>query len=77
MSAEELRVEIADEVNDVEFIYNGKRSGIIPQFETSTPTFLVWYGDVEKVYSDIDDVMSDKFFDGKSLAEIAEIVKYT
>lgn len=77
MSADELRNELAYEWNDVEFIYNGKRSGITSEVHNSIPTFYVWYGDEEKEYSDVDEVMSDKFFDGKSLAEIAEIVKYT
>ncbi len=77
MSADELKDEISEQCNDVSFVYNGKASGVIPQFDRVPPTFFVWYGEEEKVYSDIDEVMSDKFFDGKSLAEIAEIVEYT
>lgn len=77
MSADELRRELIYEWNDVEFIYNGKRSGVTSEVYDSIPTFSVWYGEKEKEYSDIDEVMSDKFFDGKSLAEIAEIVEYT
>lgn len=77
MSADELRQELVYEWNDVEFIYNGKRGGITSEVHNSIPTFYVWHGDKEKKYSDIDEVMSDKFFDGKSLAEIAEIAEYT
>lgn len=77
MSADEIRHELVYEWNDIEFIYNGKRSGVTSEVRDYIPTFTMWYGDKEKEYSDIDEVMSDKFFDGKSLAEIAEIVKYT
>lgn len=77
MTADELRYEIAGKIEDVSFIYNGKKSGIMPQFDRMPPAFLVWYGEKEKIYSDIEKVMTDKFFDGKSLSEIAEIVEYT
>lgn len=77
MSADELRDEISEQWNDVEFIYNGKQSGISPESHDSVPVYYMWYGNKEKEYSDIDEVMSDKFFDGKSLSEIAEIVEYT
>lgn len=77
MNVEELRYEMAEKIEDVSFVYNGKNSGVMPMFDGTAPSFLAWYGDKEKEYSDIDDLMSDKFFDGKSLAEIAEIVEYT
>lgn len=77
MSPNDLRDEIASKVADVSFNYNGKSAGIFPEVHDSIPTYVVCFGDEEKVYSDIDEVMSDKFFDGKSLAEIAEIVEYT
>ncbi len=77
MNADELREEISDQCNDVSFVYHGKSAGIFPEVHHSIPTFLVCFGDKEREYSDIDEVMSDKFFDGKSLAEIAEIVDYT
>lgn len=77
MNADELRNELVHEWNDVEFIYNGKQAGVTSEVHNYTPTFSMWYGNKEKEFSDIDEVMSDKFFDGKSLAEIAEIVEYT
>lgn len=77
MNANELRYEIDGKVADVSFNYNGKSAGIFPEVRDSVPTYVVCFGDDEKKYSDIDEVMSDKFFDGKSLAEIAEIVEYT
>lgn len=76
MNADELRQEISYEYNDVSFYYNGKPSGISPEVHNSIPTFYVWYGDEEKEYSDVNKLMSDKFFDGKSLEEIADKVEY-
>lgn len=76
MSADELRYEIEGKIEDVSFIYNGKTSGIIPKFDRLPHKFFMWYGDKEKEYSNIDELMADKFFDGKSLEEIAEIVTY-
>ncbi len=77
MSADELRDEVVEQLNDVEFIYNGKPSGISPEFHNSIPVYYIWYGNEDKEHSDIDEAMSDKFFGGKSLSEISEIVKYT
>ncbi|MCI8992292.1 MAG: hypothetical protein HFG80_06130 [Eubacterium sp.] len=77
MNADELRDEISEQCNDVSFNYNGKSAGIFPKVHDSISIYVVCFGDEEKEYSDIDEVMSDKFFDGKSLAEIAEIVQYT
>ena len=77
MNADELRDEISEQCNDVSFNYNGKSAGIFPEVIDSISTYVVCFGNEEKKYSDIDEVMSDKFFDGKSLAEIAEIVQYT
>ena len=59
------------------FIYNGKQSGVTSEVRDYIPTFTMWYGEKEREYSEIDEVMGDKFFDGKSLEEIAEIVEYT
>ncbi len=77
MSPDELRDEISGQWNDVSFIYNGKQSGVTSEVRDYIPTFTMWYGEKEREYSEIDEVMGDKFFDGKSLEEIAEIVEYT
>ena len=77
MSPDELRDEISGQLNDVSFIYNGKQSGVTSEVRDYIPTFTMWYGEKEREYSEIDEVMGDKFFDGKSLEEIAEIVEYT
>ena len=49
MSADELRDEIAVQWNDVEFIYNGKRSGVTSEVHDYIPIFAMWYGEKEKI----------------------------
>lgn len=68
---------ISDCCDDVFFTYNGKKSGITSTVENSIPTFQVWYGEKTKEYKDIDSVMSDNFFDGKSLDELSETVNFS
>ena len=68
---------ISDCCNDVLFIYNGKKSGITSTVKNSIPTFQVWYGEKTKEYNDIDSVMSDNFFDGKSLNDLSETVNFS
>lgn len=74
---ERIQKIISDCCNDVFFIYNGKKSGITSTVKNSIPTFQVWYGEKTKEYKDIDSVMSDNFFDGKSLNELLETVKFS
>ena len=77
MTAKELCDTITDSYCDVIFSYNGLRSGIEPEVHKSIPIFHVWHGEDAKDYSDINTLISDKFFSGKSLNEIAEKVKFT
>ena len=57
-----------------EFEYNGKRCGIEPETSDSNTTYAMWYGETWKDYSDIDDLLSDDFFDGRSLRDIFDSV---
>lgn len=75
MSAEELRYKIGENVEDVRFIYNEKIGSVFPIVNNSVPIFVVCFDDKAKEYLSLDEAMSDEFFDGKSLAEIAENVK--
>lgn len=67
MNADELRAELATELHDVMFVYNGKNACIIPH---GLGKYTVDFDDV-KDYSSLDALMSDKIFDGRSLNEIA------
>lgn len=59
-------------MNDIEFVYNGKKSGVTVEVEDSVPTFQVWHGDEIKEYRTADEVMNDPFYSGKSLNELAD-----
>ena len=41
----------------------------------SRTKFEVGYNDIVKIYSDIDDLMNDTIFDGRSLSDIADEIE--
>lgn len=67
---------ISECVNDVVFVYNGKKSGVTSEVEDSVPTFQAWHGNEVKEYSTVDDVMSDPFYSGKSLNDLINKVDF-
>ena len=73
MTPEQLREEILSLTYDIQFEYKDVNGLIMPY---SDDDFMLCYGDNSKSYTDIDDVMSDKFFDGKSLSEISQEVEF-
>ena len=77
MNTAELRQIIKEAYNDVVFVYNEKQSGVTSEVCNSIPTFQVWYGEYIKEYSNIDDLMTDKFYDGKSLDELIDETQFT
>lgn len=77
MSKSELKTIISECVNDVIFTYNKKRSGITSEVNNSVPTFQVWHGSETKEYADIDELLNDKFFSGKSVNDLVGSVEFT
>ena len=77
MKKQDLKNIIADCCNDVIFAYNGKKSGVTSEVYDSIPTFQVWHGSETKEYSNVDDVMNDKFYSGKSLNELSDEIEFT
>ncbi len=73
MTPKELREEILSLTYDIQFEYKGVNGLIMPYSEND---FVLSYGDADKHYTDINDVMNDKFFAGKSLIEISQEVIY-
>lgn len=73
MTSKQLREEILSLTYDIQFEYKEVNGLIMPYSEND---FVLCYGDDDKEYTNIDDVMSDSFFDGKSLNEISQEVKY-
>ena len=76
MTREELRQVIVNCWNDVVFTYNDKASGVTSEVHDSVPTFQVWHGDDYKYYSDVDVLMADRFYSGKSINELIETVEF-
>ena len=62
---------------EIIFNYNQKRSGITAEVEDSFPTYQVWHGNDTKEYTDIDVLMNDPFFSGKSLNDLCEGTDFT
>ncbi|MBP3656101.1 MAG: hypothetical protein J6K32_05315 [Clostridia bacterium] len=76
MQITELRQLILDCCNDVVFTFNGKRSGISSEVQDYQPTFFVWHGADSKQYSNVDVMLQDTFFSGKSIADLIELIEF-
>lgn len=76
MSKNELTRIIADCCNDVCFEYAGKKSGVTSEVYDSIPVYQAWHGEEIKEYSSIDGVMRDKFYSGKSMIDLIDIVRF-
>ena len=72
MSIEKLKNLILSCVNDVYFVFNGKKCGVSSQVDDYVPTYECWYGDKIKEYSNVDDLLNDLFFDGRSITDIIQ-----
>ena len=68
MRANELKSQITQRYSHVLFEYKGKNCGVDP---LSEDLFNLWFGNELVSAYNIEDVMALKFFDGKSLSEIA------
>lgn len=69
MNAKELRIRIDTMLEDIEFKYRGVWGSICPFHRNS---ISVSYGDDERTFSSIDDVMNEPFICGKPIKEICE-----
>ena len=76
MKIEDLKDIIIQCVNDVLFSYNGKSCGITSEVHDYVPTFQMWYGDKTDEFSDINELINDKFFDGKSLSNLFHEIEF-
>lgn len=75
MTLEELKRLVLDEANDVYFSYEGKRAGIEQTVADSVATYTMWWGEEVKEYSDFDELLLDGFFNGRSVADILDLVE--
>ncbi len=72
MSIEDIKKTIEDGLSLFEFRYNGKDGNVDHCYEDGEgDSYLLWFDGEEKTVFTIDDAINDPFFDGKSLASIA------
>lgn len=76
MTKAELKQIILGCLDDVLFTYNKKSSGITSDVKDYVPTFHVWHGSATKDYTNVDDLMSDPFFSGKSINDLIDEVEF-
>ena len=67
MTIAKLKDYIAKLTSHVMFDYNGFSCGVDP---LSRSKFVMWYGDNDFTAKSVDEVLTTKFFDGKSLIDI-------
>ncbi|MBE6085263.1 MAG: hypothetical protein E7203_07345 [Selenomonas ruminantium] len=71
-----IRAKLDSEILDVAFSYEDEEVFIMPR---GSKIYDVWYGtgenEVKKTYTSLEDLMTDKFYNGKSLEEIADRIK--
>lgn len=75
MTLEEFVRNLTEEYATAEFEYNEKKCGVEPETQNSNTTYTMWYGDAWKDYDNIDDLLSDLFFDGESLQDIFQSIE--
>ena len=67
MKLNDLRNLLLAGYNDIDFVVNSKQSGVFSNVHNSKLSFQAWCGDQIKEYDNVDSLMIDEFFDGKSL----------
>ena len=76
MNEADLRRMIGECCTDVLFEYNGKPSGVTAEVHEYVPTFQVWHGDAVREYDNVDTLMHDPFFSGKSMHDLMNEVEF-
>jgi len=70
MNIDQLKAKILDDGSGFTFTYNGNPCGMEPDVKNSVFVYDAWCGENNKYYYNIDDLMNDKFFGGKSMAQL-------
>lgn len=61
---------LVENYGTAEFEYKGKTCGVESETKNYITTYCMWYGKASKDYNGVNDLLYDKFFDGRSLIEI-------
>ena len=77
MSSTDLKEALLFEFWDIHFTFNGLPCGVEVEVHDSIPSFEGWYGNTSKKYTNVDMLIHDKFFGGKSLQELEDIVEFS
>lgn len=72
MTGNDIKKIILETFSAVTFEYQGKKCGVDP---FSMGRFCLWFGDEDKYTTSIEETMTTKFFNGKSLNEIAGLIE--
>ena len=76
MKKEELKNILLECCNDVSFVHNGLLSGVTVTVQNYIPTWQVWHGNATKEYDNLDELLDDPFYSGKSLNDIIETTEF-
>ncbi len=70
MNMKDFLYNLVEMYGTAEFDYMGKKCGIEPETKNGITTYCMWYGKNWKDYNDVDTLLKDQFFDGRSLTDI-------
>lgn len=69
-------IDAIKEYNDVAFDIGGTPCGVASEVHDSIPIYQSWCGQNVKEYDNLDALVKDGFFLGKTLEEISKTVEY-
>lgn len=70
MPCDEVRRYLAECCSDMEFDLDGIHAGVLISVENSVPTYLAFWGDNERSFHNVDDLMQACVFNRKSLIDL-------
>lgn len=70
MTIDKLKDAVIGCGNSLYFTYHGEAAGIEPTVKNSVFSYEMWHGTKYRSANDFDEMVNDKFFDGKSLLDI-------
>ena len=77
MSNIDLREAFLIEGWGLHFTFNGIPCGVEVEVHDSIPCFERWYGNESKKHTNLDELIHDKFFGGKCLKELEDMVEFS
>lgn len=72
MTLEYVKKAIVEDCNEMYFTYEGKECGIDIEVHNSIYSFDMWFGGQLRTYNNFDEMVTDPFFGGKSIADLVK-----